>query len=48
MPLCRLNSYAQPNVRIRETIVFAILLSAFVVVVFVYALGQPLTVWWGS
>jgi hypothetical protein len=46
--LAIMAAYAQPNVRVRETIIFAIILSAFVVVVFVYALGQPLTVWWGS
>ena len=41
-------AYAQRGVRLRETAIFAVVLAAFVVVIFVYALGQPLPVWWGG
>lgn len=41
-------AYAQAGVRIRETVVFALALTAFITIVFVYALGQPLPIWWGS
>jgi hypothetical protein len=43
-----LAAYAQAGVRIRETVVFALVLTTFITVVFVYALGQPLPVWWGN
>ena len=43
-----LAAYAQPGVRVRETIIFALVLTAFITVVFVYALGQPLPIWWGD
>jgi hypothetical protein len=46
--LAILASYAQPRVRLIETVVFAIALAAFVTVVFVFALGQPMPVWWGN
>jgi hypothetical protein len=46
--LAILAAFAQSKVRLGETVLFAIALSAFVVVVFVYALGQPLRVWWGG
>jgi hypothetical protein len=43
-----LAAYAQTKVRIRETVIFALALTIFITAVFVYALGQPLPVWWGS
>lgn len=43
-----LAAYAQAGVHIRETVIFALVLTAFITVVFVYALGQPLPVWWGN
>ena len=43
-----LAAYAQPGVRLRETAIFAVVLSVFIVVIFVYALGQPLPIWWGG
>lgn len=43
-----LAAYAQAGVRIRETVIFALVLTAVITVVFVYALGQPLPVWWGE
>ena len=39
---------ARPGVDLKETFVLAVCLSAFSVVVFVYALGQPMPVWWWS
>ena len=43
-----LAAYAQAGVRIRETIIFALVLTAVITIVFVYALGQPLPVWLGD
>jgi hypothetical protein len=43
-----LASYAQARVRIGQTIILAFVLAAFVTVVFVLALGQPMPVWWGN
>jgi hypothetical protein len=48
MSLVILAVYAQRNVNFLETIVFAAGVSAFVVTIFVYALGQPMPVWWGN
>jgi hypothetical protein len=41
-------AYARPNVNILETVLFAVGMSLFTVVVFVYGLGQPLPAWWGN
>ncbi|MGK9052987.1 tripartite tricarboxylate transporter TctB family protein [Xaviernesmea oryzae] len=40
-------AYARREVNFVETIVFAVCTAAFVVIIFVYALGQPMPVWWG-
>ena len=48
MLLVILAAYARRNVNLLETIVLAVSVSAFVVIIFVYALGQPMPVWWGS
>ena len=48
MLLVILAAYAQRNVNPLETIVLAVGVSAFVVIIFVYALGQPMPVWWGN
>jgi hypothetical protein len=41
-------AYARHNVNLQEPIALAVVLSAFAVGVFAYALGQPLPIWWGS
>ncbi len=41
-------AYARPAVNLKETLVLALCLSGFAVVVFAYALGQPLPIWWGN
>ncbi|MFB9948753.1 tripartite tricarboxylate transporter TctB family protein [Rhizobium puerariae] len=40
-------AYARRQVNLIETVVFAVGTAAFVVIIFVYALGQPMPVWWG-
>ncbi|CDZ39740.1 Tripartite tricarboxylate transporter TctB family [Neorhizobium galegae bv. officinalis] len=40
-------AYARRDVKPVETVVFAVTTAAFVVIIFVYALGQPMPVWWG-
>ncbi|MBW6422508.1 tripartite tricarboxylate transporter TctB family protein [Rhizobium sp. XQZ8] len=40
-------AYARKDVNLIETVVFAVVTAAFVVIIFVYALGQPMPVWWG-
>lgn len=40
-------AYARPEVNLRETLLLGAGLAIFTVVVFVYALGQPLPAWWG-
>ena len=40
-------AYARGNVNLKETIVLAAALALFAIVVFAYALGQPLPIWWG-
>jgi hypothetical protein len=35
-------------VNLKETLILAVVLSAFAVGVFAYALGQPLPIWWGN
>ncbi len=42
-----LAAYARPDVNLGETLLLGIGLALFTVVVFVYALGQPLPAWWG-
>ena len=41
------DDYARRDVKPVETVVFAVTTAAFVVIIFVYALGQPMPVWWG-
>jgi len=41
-------AYARPNVKLVETIIFAVCVSAFVVLLFVYGLNQPMPLWWNS
>ena len=40
-------AYARRQVNVIETLAFAVGTAAFVVIIFVYALGQPMPVWWG-
>jgi hypothetical protein len=40
-------AYARREVDLKETILLGIGMAAFSVIVFVYALGQPLPAWWG-
>jgi hypothetical protein len=40
-------AYARRNASLREALVLGVGLAAFVVAVFVYALGQALPPWWG-
>ena len=40
-------AYARPEVNLRETLLLGAGLAVFTVIVFVYALGQPLPAWWG-
>jgi hypothetical protein len=40
-------AYARHDVNLKETVLLAIGLAAFAIVVFAYALGQPLPIWWG-
>jgi hypothetical protein len=42
-----LAAYARPEVHLRETLLLGAGLAVFTVLVFVYALGQPLPAWWG-
>ncbi len=41
-------AYARPKVAIVETLVFAACVAAFVALVFVYGLNQPMPLWWNS
>ncbi len=41
-------AYAQPQARLVETLVFAAASTLFIVLLFVYALGQPMPLWWWS
>lgn len=43
-----LAAYARKDVKVFETAIFAVGLSVGTVLVFVYALGQPLPAWWGN
>lgn len=40
-------SYARQQVNLRETLLLGVGMGIFAVLVFVYALGQPLPAWWG-
>jgi len=40
-------AYARRNVNLKETFALGAGLAIFCIVVFVYALGQPLPAWWG-
>jgi len=40
-------AYARREVNLVEPLIFAVCTAAFVVIIFVYALGQPMPVWWG-
>jgi hypothetical protein len=40
-------AYARSDVNLKETLILAVVLAAFAIVVFAYALGQPLPIWWG-
>jgi hypothetical protein len=41
-------AYARPKVAIVETLIFAVCVAAFVALVFVYGLNQPMPLWWNS
>jgi len=41
-------AYARPHARLVESLLLAIALAVFAVVLFVYALGQPMPIWWWS
>ena len=40
-------AFARKEVKLVETVIFAVVTAAFVVLVFVYGLGQPMPIWWG-
>lgn len=40
-------AFARPDVNLRETLLLGTGMGLFAVLVFVYALGQPLPAWWG-
>lgn len=42
-----LAALARPQPDLRETLLLGVGMALFTVVVFVYALGQPLPAWWG-
>jgi hypothetical protein len=39
-------AYARPNTKLVETLIFSAALAIFAVILFVYALGQPMPIWW--
>lgn len=45
--LIMVTAYARPNVRVVETLAFAVAMTVFIVAVFVFGLGQPMPLWWG-
>ena len=45
--LTLIAAYARRNVNLKETVALGAGLAIFSIVVFVYALGQPLPAWWG-
>jgi hypothetical protein len=40
-------AYARPKVNLIETLIFGVAMSIGTILIFVYALGQPLPAWWG-
>jgi hypothetical protein len=40
-------AYARPKVNLLETLIFGFAMSIGTILIFVYALGQPLPAWWG-
>jgi hypothetical protein len=40
-------AHARPQVKLGETLLLGVGMALFAVLVFVYALGQPLPAWWG-
>ena len=46
--LVLLAAYARPDVNLLETLVFGVVISAVIILLFVYGLGQPLPIWWGN
>jgi hypothetical protein len=44
--LVLLAAYARPDVNLLETLVFAVIVTCGIVLLFVYGLGQPLPIWW--
>jgi hypothetical protein len=47
LALTAVAAFAKRGAKARETLLLGAGLAAFVVLVFVYALSQPLPVWWG-
>lgn len=45
VPMVILASYASPDVRWKESIIFGIAITAFCALIFPYALGQPIPLW---
>jgi hypothetical protein len=45
--LVLVSAYARRDVNLVEAIVFGVLITAAILVLFVYGLGQPLPIWWG-
>ncbi len=45
--LVLIAAYARRNVNLLETLFFGVCLSLGTILIFVYALGQPLPAWWG-
>lgn len=39
-------AFGRKQVNLLETVIFAVGTAAFVVIIFVYALGQPMPIWW--
>ncbi len=48
LALLFLAAYARRDVNALETLIFAVIVTAAVILLFVYALGQPLPIWWGT
>ena len=43
-----LAAYARPNVNLKETVIFALVLGIVATLAFVYGLAQPVPAWWGD
>lgn len=41
-------AYARPNVSVVETLIFAVCVAAFVALIFVFGLNQPMPLWWNG